>query len=131
MAAHRPTSLAAARAEPVARVGHTGEVRWGSYSYLFGPIIAFAAIGVLSLVLRWAFTRGGSLVERRAASGPEAEYGLLVSVASPATYVQGELLRQSLLDAGLKATLAQTDEGPRLMVFRADEAAARRLLARS
>jgi hypothetical protein len=104
-------------------------VRWGGYNYLFGPLVALAAVGILMLLLRWAFTRGGSLVEGRARKGGEREYGLLVSVASPATYIEGELLRRRLADAGLRATLAQTTDGPRLMVFAADEKTARRTLA--
>ena len=37
---------------------------WGSYSYVYGPIMALVAIGILVLVLRWAFGRGSSVVER-------------------------------------------------------------------
>jgi hypothetical protein len=104
-------------------------VRWGGYNYLFGPVVALVTVGILMLLLRWAFTRGGSLVERPARKGGDRDYGLLVSVASPATYVEGELLRRTLVDAGLRATLAQTNDGPRLMVFAADETTARRTLA--
>jgi hypothetical protein len=104
---------------------------WQSYSYLFGPLIAFLAVGVLVLLLRWAFGgHGGSLVERRTHDGAENEYGLLVPVASPQTYAEGELLRLALTDAGVRATLAHTTAGPRLMVFRQDEAPARRILSR-
>ena len=105
-----------------------GRVPWGGYSYLFGPVVALAAVGVLMLLLRWTFRRGGSLVERRVAPGDPGDYGTLVSVASPSTYVEGEMLRRALLDGGLRATLAQTSEGPRVMVFPDDETAARRLL---
>jgi hypothetical protein len=102
---------------------------WGSYSYGFGPLVALGVVGALVLVLRWAFSGGGSLVERRSRQGREDEYGLLVAIAAPATFVEGEVLRRTLEDAGLRATLATTTEGPRLMVFRRDEPAARRLLA--
>lgn len=113
-----------------AGAGHSGAVpALNSYSYLFGPVAAFGLLGVIVLLLRWTFSRGHSLVERRAVPGPESSYGLLVAIASPGSYVEGELLRHRLTDAGLRATLAQTSDGPRLMVFRRDEAAARRLLA--
>lgn len=102
----------------------------GGFGQLSGPLVALLTVGVLLLLLRWAFARGKSLVEPRPRPGHADEYGLLVSVASPATYVEGELLRRRLLDAGLRATLAQTSDGPRLMVFARDEAAARRVLAR-
>jgi len=102
---------------------------WTGYSYLFEPLMALAAFGVLVLLLRWAFRRGGSLVERQPRPGREDDYGLLVAIASPPSYVEGEMQRRALEAAGVRATLAQTIDGPRLMVFRQDEALARRLLA--
>lgn len=97
---------------------------WRSY------LIAVVMVGVLALLLRWAYGgRSRSLVERRATAGHEDEYGLLVAIASPGTFIEGEVVRQRLLSAGIKAQLVTTSEGPRLMVFRADEATARRLLA--
>lgn len=101
-----------------------------SFSYVVGPIIAFAGLGVLVLLLRWAFSRGASVVAAPPTPGREAEYGLLVAVAAPQTYVEGEMLRRSLEDAGLRATLAQTVEGPRVMVWPADAERARAHLAR-
>lgn len=103
---------------------------WGSYSYTFGTLVAFLAVGVLALLLRWTFGRGSSLVARKPVSGTEREYGLLVSVAAPGTYAEGEVLRLTLEQAGLRATLARTTGGPGLMVWPQDEQAARRLLAR-
>jgi hypothetical protein len=97
---------------------------WRSY------FIAAAMVGVLALLLRWAYGgRSRSLVERRATPGHEHEYGLLVSIASPGTFIEGEVARQRLQSAGIKASLVSTSDGPRLMVFGADEAEARRLLA--
>jgi hypothetical protein len=61
-------------------------------------------------------------------AGSTDEYGLLVAVASPATYVEGEILRRRLQEAGLRANLAQTLDGPRVMVWPADEEQARSLL---
>jgi hypothetical protein len=98
---------------------------WRSY------LIALVMVGILVLLLRWAFGgRSRSLVERRARRGTEDEYGLLVAIASPGTYIEGEVARQRLEAAGIRASLVTTSDGPRLMVFRDDEAAARRVLAR-
>jgi len=98
---------------------------WRSY------VIALAMVGVLALLLRWAFGgRSRSLVERRARPGHEDEYGLLVAIASPGSFIEGEVARQRLQSAGIKASLVSTSDGPRLMVFPDDEAEARRLLAR-
>ena len=93
-------------------------------------VISVLMVGVLALILRWAYGgRSRSLVERRARAGTEQEYGLLVAVASPATYIAGELSRQRLHAAGIKASLVTTSEGPRLMVFESDADRARQVLS--
>ena len=93
-------------------------------------IISVLMVGVLTLILRWAYGgRSRSLVERQARPGAPGEYGLLVSIASPGTFIEGEVARARLEAAGIKASLVSTAEGPRLMVFREDEPAARRELA--
>jgi hypothetical protein len=106
----------------------TANVQWGSYSFAVEPLIALGAVGVLALLLRWAFSSGHSLVERRPAVGSPEQYGLLVPVAEPPTFVEAELLRRRLSDAGLRATLAPTTEGPRVLVFPEDAKAARLVL---
>lgn len=103
-------------------------MQWGSYSFAFGPLVALAAVGVLALLLRWAFSGGHSLVERRPDVGSPEQYGLLVPVAEPPTFVEAEMLRQRLSDAGLRATLAPTTEGPRVLVFPEDVKSARLVL---
>ena len=50
--------------------GETAGVYWGGFSYAFGPVLALAAVGVLTLLLRWTFSHGHSLVERRPTSAP-------------------------------------------------------------
>lgn len=100
----------------------------GSFSYVFGPLVAAAGLVVLILVLRWAFRRGASVVAAPARSGTAEEYGLLVSVASPGSYAEGEITRRRLEDAGIRANLAQTLEGPRVMVWPDDVDRARALL---
>ena len=102
---------------------------WQSYSFVFGPAMSFLVVGVLALLLRWAFGHSKSLVDRPARPGRPSDYGLLVAVAASNTYLQGEVLRRTLDDAGVRATLATTTDGPRLMVFASDEAKARRVLA--
>lgn len=101
---------------------------WSAYSYAFGPLIAFLGLGTLVLVLRWAYGRRTSVVAAAARPGSADAYGLLVPVASPATYIEGEILRQRLQEAGLRANLAQTLDGPRVMVWPADVERARSLL---
>jgi len=103
---------------------------WGSWSYLFGPLVAFGMVVVLALLLRWAFSRGHSLVEGRPRRGRADEYGLLVAVAEPATFVEAELVRRRLTEAGISATLAPTTDGPRVLVFPKDVDVARHVLER-
>lgn len=103
---------------------------WGSYSYLFGPVLAAAILGLLIAILRWAFRRGQSVVAAPGRPGRADEYGLLVAVASPGSYAEGELVRRRLEDAGIRANLAQTADGPRIMVFPADADRARAELRR-
>lgn len=107
---------------------HTGGVDRSSISFMFGPMVALLVVGVLALLLRWAFGHGHSLVERRARMGTPQEYGLLVQVAAPATVIEAEIVRRRLVEAGLRATLTTTTEGPAVMVFADDAAAARALL---
>jgi hypothetical protein len=101
----------------------------GPYAFLLGPVLALLVVGVLALLLRWAFSSGSSLVERRSEPGPSVTYGLLVPVTVPGTVVEAELAVRRLTGAGLRATLAPTTEGPRVMVFPEDLPLARRLLA--
>jgi hypothetical protein len=102
---------------------------WGSYSYVYGPLVAMGGLAVLALLLRWAFSRGGSVVAAPVRPGDPDQYGLLSSVATPPTYAEGELLRLRLESAGVRATLAMTNDGPRVMVWPADETRARQVLA--
>lgn len=100
----------------------------GRYAFLAGPLLALVVVGVLALLLRWAFSTGSSLVQRRPRTGPTGSYGLLVPVIAPGTFVEAEMAVRRLVDSGLKATLAPTTEGPRVMVFPEDLAKARSVL---
>jgi hypothetical protein len=103
---------------------------WGSYSFAFGPLLAFGVVGVLALLLRWAFGHNHSLVARRPRPGGSDEYGLLVRVAAPSTFVEAEVIRRHLQAQGVRATLAPTLQGPAVMVFPRDAPAARLALRR-
>lgn len=107
-----------------------GTVQHTSASFLVAPLVAFAVLGVLVLLLRWTFAHGQSVVARRPRTGRADDYGLLVPVASPATYAEGEILRLTLEDVHIRATLTQTLDGPRLLVFPDDLERARVVVAR-
>jgi hypothetical protein len=98
-------------------------------SYVFGPLIGFAVIGLLILILRWAFGHGGSLIPGPARRGPPTDYGLLVEVAAPRTAEDAQSVAERLTAAGIQATIAPTTAGRRIMVWPADEGRARDLLS--
>jgi hypothetical protein len=97
-----------------------------SYSSL---LVAGGAVGLLALLLRWAFGTGTCLVARAPRAGPVGEYGLLVSVASPNSRQEAERIRARLAQAGLRCTVTATAEGPRVFVFERDAPRARAALA--
>jgi hypothetical protein len=94
----------------------------------FSSFGGFFAVGLLALILKWAFARGKSVIERTPKIGSEDEYGALVVIASPSNHIEGEILRLKLTDSQIKATLTQTKDGPRLFVFARDEKIARVIL---
>ncbi|MGL4172731.1 MAG: hypothetical protein ACRCTR_01460 [Actinomycetota bacterium] len=104
---------------------------WGSYSFVYGPLVAFAAMGVLIGLLRWTFRRGRSLAEREPRDGSPDQYGLLIPVAAPSTVIEAELTRAHLARHGIRATVATTTRGPRVMVFPDQAPIARALLRES
>ncbi|MFI0433909.1 MAG: hypothetical protein ACH36H_12310 [Candidatus Nanopelagicales bacterium] len=102
-----------------------------AYEYVFGPIVAVVAIGLFVLVLKWANQRGKSLVAGRPTRGEESDYGMLVPLTSPETYIEGEVQRRTLEGAGIRANLVYTLNGPRVMVWPADEQRAWDLISQS
>jgi hypothetical protein len=78
--------------------------------------------------LRWAFSRGSSLVERPRRTGEEDEYGLLRVVATPTNFIEGEIIKRKLIEHGIKATLTSTKQGPRIFVFPEEVKAAEAVL---
>ena len=59
----------------------------------------FLIVGVMALILKWAFSSNKSVVERDKKIGNDDEYGLLKVAASPKNHIEGEMLRQKLLSA--------------------------------
>ena len=91
----------------------------------FMSLAGFPVVLFLIFILRWTSARGKSVVANTPKAGREDEYGTLVAVASPSNHIEGEMLRQKLVAVGIKATLTQTKDGPRLFVFPQEESAAR------
>ncbi len=88
----------------------------------------FFALLILIPVLRWTFTRGKSHVAAPAKSGNSDEYGLLVPVRKPLNFIEGEMARQRLIDANIRANLVQAKDGIALLVFPEELSAAKAIL---
>jgi hypothetical protein len=93
--------------------------------------MALVGIVLFAFILRWAFSRGSSVVAAPPKPGSTDEYGLLVVASIPSTYIEGEIQRRTLEDAGLRANLANTLDGPRVMVWPADLEKAHALLKKN
>jgi hypothetical protein len=91
----------------------------------FMSLAGFPVVLFLIFMLKWTMARGKSLVERTPNVGSDDEYGMLVPIASPSNHIEGEILRQKLIAVGIKATLTQTKNGPRIFVFPEEESVAR------
>ena len=80
----------------------------------------FLIVGVMALILKWAFSNNKSVVERAKKIGNEDEYGLLKALPTPGNYIEAEMALLKLKDSNIKATLTQTLQGPSIMVFERD-----------
>ena len=94
----------------------------------FTSFAGFAVMGLFIILLKWAFSRGSSLVEKPKKIGDEDEYGLLKVVASPSNFIEGEMLRLKLDEHGIKATLTQTKSCPKVLVFEKEISVAQAIL---
>jgi hypothetical protein len=121
--------LAGLGVSPSAFPSHNGGVpSWGSFSYAFGPLVAVVVLAVLVVILRWAFSRGSSVVAAPPTPGTPLDYGLLVPVAEPSSEAEGRAMVTRLREAGIYAGVADTTEGRRVMVWQDDAVRAEHLL---
>ncbi|MDQ7905608.1 hypothetical protein RB614_13890 [Phytohabitans sp. ZYX-F-186] len=95
--------------------------------YLVGPLIAFAVVGVMSVVLRRAFGR-----DRLRPAPPLADdFGLLRVAALVDRLDVAEAVRRTLHQAGIRSTLSTGLDGLiKILVFPDDALRARRVLER-
>jgi hypothetical protein len=94
---------------------------------VFAIPVAMLVIGVLALVLRWAFGN-----DRRAVPDHTGDdFGLLVEVAVVPTETPAKILAARLRRSGIRATTTRGPDGRscRVMVFPADVPSAKLLLS--
>ncbi len=101
---------------------------WGSYSFLYGPVVALVAIALLALGARRASGGRASLIERPSRAGAPEEYGLMIPVASPSSADEAARVAARLESAGVPGRVVDTVEGRRVMVWAHDVPRARRAL---
>jgi hypothetical protein len=95
--------------------------------YLAGPLIAFAVVGVLAAVLRWAF--GRDAIERPPTVADD--FGLLRVAALVDCLDVAQEVRNALRQAGIRSTVSTGLDGfIKILVFPDDAGRARRLLKR-
>ena len=89
----------------------------------------FFALGLLILVLKWGFSSNrfrGVVTPDRA--GKKDAYGKLKPVLSPGNFIEAEFAKLQLAEHGIRANVADTYDGPCVMVFEEDLAIAREVL---
>jgi hypothetical protein len=103
-----------------------------SYHYLVGPLAATGALGVILLICRWVFSTGhreDAAARRLAKLASQGDYGLLVPIATTRTTADATMLRQVLVEAGIRCTVSTVADGAEVLVFRADAPRARGLVS--
>jgi len=97
--------------------------------YFLGPILVLGLVGLLVLLLRWAFSRGDSLVRRTARTPADpGMFGLLTDVQTLPSYADARKAVEALTRARIKATAGRTTQGWTVYVWPADLNAARDVL---
>jgi hypothetical protein len=96
--------------------------------YIVGPIVAFCAVGVLALVLRWTFDSDLARKQARIFSGTD-DYGLLSVAGVVENDTAARAMQELLREAGIRSTIAVDPDGRRrVLVFESEVEAARRLV---
>ena len=97
--------------------------------YFAGPLLVLGLLGLLILVLRWAFARGGSLVRRTDTTpAPTDAFGLLTDVHTTPRYADARQLVEQLANARIRATAARTTQGWTVYVWPADVTTAQTII---
>ena len=103
-----------------------------SYHYLLGPMVAVAALGLIMMICRWVFStdhRDDRSARRLAQLASAGDYGLLVPISTVRSRDDALMLRSVLRAAGIRASVSADAAAHVVLVFRADAARARQLVA--
>jgi len=86
----------------------------------FQSLGGLIALGLIIIVMRWAFSKNPKLIVTPIKAGKNDQYGLLKALPTPSNYIEAQMALQKLIDLDVRATLTQTLEGPSIMVFEKD-----------
>ena len=86
----------------------------------FQSLGGLIALGLIIIVMRWAFSKNPKLIVTPIKAGKKDQYGLLKALPTPSNYIEAQMALQKLIDLDVRATLTQTLEGPSIMVFEKD-----------
>jgi hypothetical protein len=112
------------------------------HAYLVGPLVAFAVVGVLALILWWTFGRDGDPLvgvpvaairepgqQDGAPADEHEDYGLLRPALVADDLTSAGRVRAQLAEAGIRATLSTGLDGrTRVLVFGEELDRARRVV---
>lgn len=91
----------------------------------------FFAIAILIIILKWAFSSnrfGKGWVVPPDRAGKKDSYGKLKPVLSPGNFIEAEMAKLKLAEHNIRANVADTFDGPCVMVFEEDLPIARQIL---
>ena len=94
-----------------------------SFHFLLGPLVAFAAMGVIVLLCRWVFSTDHRSVPHQ--EGKVRDLGLLVPLTVAPTAEDAAMLGEVLRAGGIRCNVTEHRE---VLVFRTDLEAAKQLV---
>ena len=103
-------------------------IEWYRWWFLLGPLLGACWLLLMGLLLRWTFSRRGSLAGASRRPAAPHEYGHLRPLRRFANEQEGERIRRELAAHGVRSTTANTAEGWFVMVWAQDLARAREIV---
>lgn len=101
---------------------------WHAWWFLIGPLFGVFWLLVIGALLRWTFSRRGSVAGASRRPAAPHNYGHLRPVRRFTTEPEGDRLRRELAAHGIRSTTANTVEGWFVMVWAQDLARAREIV---
>lgn len=95
-------------------------IDWYRWWFVLGPLFGVSWLLVIALLLRWTFSRRGSLAGASQRPAAPDAYGQLRPLRKVRTQDEAAQLRGRLQREGIRSTLANTTDGLYVMVWATD-----------